>query len=59
MVMVAEGVDTCRSVKMLAEEQKVEMPIAEQVHEVLFADKNPAEAIEDLMGRTLKKEVLY
>ncbi len=59
MVMVAEGVDTCRSVRMLAENQNVEMPIAEQVHDVLFAGKNPAEAIEDLMGRTLKKEVLY
>ncbi len=59
MTMVAEGVDTCRSVKMLAERQKIEMPITEQVYNVLFTDKNPADAVEELMGRTLKKEVLY
>ena len=57
MVMVAEGVDTCRSARAMAEKYQVEMPITEEVYKVLFEDKPPAEAVADLMGRSLKEEV--
>ncbi len=56
MKMVAEGVDSTISVYALSKKYDVEMPITEQVHEVLFNEKNPLEAIKSLMTRTLKKE---
>jgi glycerol-3-phosphate dehydrogenase len=32
------------------------MPIVEQVYKVLYEDKSPAKAVNDLMKRTLKAE---
>jgi glycerol-3-phosphate dehydrogenase (NAD(P)+) len=57
MVMVAEGVDTCRSAYALAEKHDVEMPITTEVFKILFENKPPFEALSDLMGRSLKEEV--
>lgn len=57
MVMVAEGVETCRSALELSHRHDVEMPIAREVHKVLFEDKSPADAVSDLMGRSLKEEI--
>ncbi|PKK84576.1 MAG: glycerol-3-phosphate dehydrogenase [candidate division Zixibacteria bacterium HGW-Zixibacteria-1] len=57
MVMVAEGVDTCRSANAMADKFDVDMPITRQVYKVLFEDKPPARALTDLMGRTLKEEI--
>lgn len=57
MTMVAEGVETTRSGYALALRYGVEMPITTQVYEVLFNDKPPADAVGDLMGRTLKPEI--
>lgn len=57
MTMVAEGVQTTRSGFALAEKYKVEMPITREVYEVLFNNKPAAEALYDLMGRTLKAEI--
>ena len=52
MQMVAEGVWTTRSLfGPEAEMQGVALPIAEQVHAVLFEDKDPREAVHDLMSR--------
>ncbi|MBD3349799.1 MAG: NAD(P)H-dependent glycerol-3-phosphate dehydrogenase [Candidatus Eisenbacteria bacterium] len=56
MVMVAEGVRTTRSAVALAERHGVEMPITEQMHEVLFEEKDPCEAIAELMMRDPKPE---
>jgi len=56
MQMVAEGVDTTRSVRMLAQKFDVEMPITEQVHRVLFEDKDALTAVHDLMSRRLRQE---
>jgi glycerol-3-phosphate dehydrogenase (NAD(P)+) len=55
--MVAEGVETTRSGRELARIHNVEMPITEQIYQVLFEDKTPSTAIEDLMGRDLKPEI--
>ncbi|MBI5876564.1 MAG: NAD(P)-dependent glycerol-3-phosphate dehydrogenase [Chloroflexi bacterium] len=54
--MVAEGVTTARAARALAAAHGIEMPLVEQVHAVLFADKSPRQAIGDLMGRGAKTE---
>ena len=57
MSMVAEGVQTTRSGKALADRYAVEMPITQMMYRVLFGDKDPGEAVSELMGRKLKTEV--
>ena len=57
MVMVAEGVKTTKAAVKLAEQMSVEMPIAAQVNAILFEDKDPRVALEELMTRTPKVEV--
>lgn len=56
MRMVAEGVKTALSVKALSRQAKVEMPIAEEVYLLLHKNKNPRQAVLDLMSRDLKRE---
>ncbi len=56
MKMVAEGVKTTRSAYFLARKWDVEMPITEQVYKVLYEDKDPGEAVKELMSRELKEE---
>ncbi len=53
---VAEGVATALSAFELSKKYNVEMPIVEQVYEVIYKDKNPAEAVSLLMNRALKAE---
>lgn len=56
MTMVAEGVETTKSASKLAEKFKIEMPITEKIHDVLFKGDNPREALKQLMVRELKPE---
>ncbi|HOJ38370.1 MAG TPA: NAD(P)H-dependent glycerol-3-phosphate dehydrogenase [Ignavibacteriales bacterium] len=56
MNMVAEGVETTKSSYNLAKSLNVETPIINEVYEVLFNDKNPHDAIDDLMTRDMKPE---
>lgn len=56
MQAVAEGVATTRSVYALKDKVQIEMPITEQVYEVLFNNKSPRQAIVQLMSRSLKSE---
>jgi glycerol-3-phosphate dehydrogenase (NAD(P)+) len=56
MRMVAEGIATTVSARALALREGVDMPIIEQVHLVLFRNKDPRRAMTDLMTRTLKEE---
>jgi len=53
---IAEGVTTTLSAHELAYRHGVEMPITEQVYLALYKDKSPAEAVRDLMTRSLKSE---
>ena len=53
---VAEGVHTTRAALGLAQQQRVEMPITEQMELILDHGKNPREAIKDLMLRPGKHE---
>lgn len=57
MVMVAEGVKTTKSVHQLVEKYPIETPISNEVYEVLFNDKNPHDAVRDLMTRDPKEEL--
>ncbi len=56
MNSVAEGVTTTRSVRTLAQQLKVEMPITEKVYQILFKGVSPQTAIIELMTRSLKSE---
>jgi glycerol-3-phosphate dehydrogenase (NAD(P)+) len=53
---VVEGADTTRTVVELAQREGEVVPIATEVAAVLFEGKAPAEAMSDLMLRTLKPE---
>jgi glycerol-3-phosphate dehydrogenase (NAD(P)+) len=53
---VVEGVPTTRSVVQLAGNIGVDMPITRSIHDVLFSDKAPADAIADLMERPPRSE---
>ena len=56
MQMVAEGLYTAQSVMGLAEKFKMDLPICQEVYRVLFEDKDPRQAINDLMTRDLRDE---
>lgn len=56
MNMVAEGVATTESAWQLSNTYHVDMPIIEQMHQILFNNKNPMQAIYDLMIREKKSE---
>ena len=48
---VVEGVPATRAALALADRHGVSMPIAEQLHRVLFEARDPRAALADLMGR--------
>jgi len=54
--MIAEGVRNTRSLYDLSQRLDVEMPIVEQMYQVLYTGKEPAEAVQNLMDRSLKAE---
>jgi glycerol-3-phosphate dehydrogenase (NAD(P)+) len=56
MAQVAEGVPTTKAVRTLAGKHGLEMPISEQVYEMLFAGKEPLAAVTELMLREHKDE---
>jgi len=53
-----EGVLTARAVVSLARAQKVDMPISEQIHQVLFERLAPLQAAENLLAREPKAELI-
>jgi len=56
MRMVAEGVKTTESAYNLARRMGVEMPIIEQMYQMLYQDKPARQAVLELMARNLKAE---
>jgi len=56
MRMVAEGVHTTVAARRLARALGVEMPISEQIYQVLYRNKPVRKAVADLMTRALKAE---
>jgi glycerol-3-phosphate dehydrogenase (NAD(P)+) len=53
---VVEGVQAAQAVREVAQRMKVEMPICEQVYDVLYRNVTPTHAVKQLMGRELKAE---
>jgi glycerol-3-phosphate dehydrogenase (NAD(P)+) len=56
--MVVEGVYSAKAAYALSVKYNVEMPIVEQVNEILFKGKNPADAVTELMLRDKKIEAV-
>lgn len=56
MNMVAEGVRTTKAAYELAAKHALEMPITREVYQVLFENKNPRAAVNELMMREAKRE---
>lgn len=57
MRAVAEGVKTTEAVHALGKKLHVELPITDQVYQVLYQGKDAREAVKELMGRGLKGEM--
>jgi glycerol-3-phosphate dehydrogenase (NAD(P)+) len=57
MQMVAEGIKTTQSAYDLAKKVSVDMPITEQVYEILYKGKDPKQALKELMTRELQVEI--
>lgn len=55
--MVVEGVRTTRAARTLAAIWDIEMPITEQMYQVLFHNLSPQIAMKNLMTRVKKREV--
>lgn len=56
MEMVAEGIYTAKSAYRLSLKYNVELPITKEVYLVLYRNKKPLDAVNDLMKRERKKE---
>jgi glycerol-3-phosphate dehydrogenase (NAD(P)+) len=54
--MVVEGVDTVKSLRRLARQLKVELPITEAIYAIVHRGRSPLGEIKRLMTRELKKE---
>ena len=53
---VAEGINTARAVKKLADRAGLEMPITNEVNAVLYDGKPARDAVTELMSRPLREE---
>ena len=54
---VAEGINTARAVKNLADRAGLEMPIVNEVNAVLYEGRSARDAVTELMSRPLREEV--
>ncbi|MDV4151232.1 NAD(P)H-dependent glycerol-3-phosphate dehydrogenase [Clostridium sp. AL.422] len=55
--MVVEGIKACRAFYELKEKLDVEMPITDILYKILFNNKNPKDAVVELMEREKKNEI--
>jgi glycerol-3-phosphate dehydrogenase (NAD(P)+) len=56
MKEVAEGVHNTRSVRELAASVSIEMPITEQMYQLIYEKKSPRQVVTELMTRSLRRE---
>jgi glycerol-3-phosphate dehydrogenase (NAD(P)+) len=54
--LTAEGIPTAKAVFELAAREGLELPICSEIYHVIYEDKSPRKAMNDLMGRTMKAE---
>ncbi|MBN1695805.1 NAD(P)-dependent glycerol-3-phosphate dehydrogenase [candidate division WOR-3 bacterium] len=55
-IEVVEGVRTTESICKLSDEYGVNMPVAWEIHSILYDNKSPLNSMKDLMKRELKRE---
>lgn len=53
---LAEGVTTCKALKMLGERYKVDLPITNAVFSILYEDAEPMKVFLNLFSRSTRKE---
>ena len=53
-----EGAYTCVSALQLCEQLNIPMPITEAVHQILYQNMKPLDAVRNLMKRDIKEEHL-
>src|SRR3712207_4607550 len=53
---VAEGIKTSKSAQQMSERHGIEMPIASEMHRVLYEGESPRGGLQRLMTRALKAE---
>ena len=53
---IAEGVPTCGAAMRLAAQCQVEVPIIQEIHAMLFENKDVRQGVRDLLARDLKAE---
>ena len=56
--MIVEGINATKIVYNLSNKYKINMPIVNQVYSILFDQKEPKLAINELMGRKLTNEII-
>ena len=56
---VAEGYHTSEILHRIATEEKIDMPIAGAVYNLLHGDKNVDEVIAELLSRPISKEEMF
>jgi glycerol-3-phosphate dehydrogenase (NAD(P)+) len=55
---VVEGIHTAREIYYLSRQHAVEMPITQQVYQVLYENLSPQQALKNLLMREPKQEIL-
>lgn len=55
--MVVEGIKACKAFYQLKEKLNIEMPITDVLYKVLFHNKDPKDAVVELMEREKKNEI--
>lgn len=58
MEQVAEGVWTCASARLLARDEKIEVPITNEVYSIVHEGKDPRVAVQALLARDPKREAV-
>ena len=56
--MVVEGIKATKIVHSISRKEKINMPIVNKVYSILFNNKNPKLAINELMNRKLTSEII-
>lgn len=54
--MVVEGIPTTKALYQLSTQNDLDLPITLEIYKVLYEEKDPADSVISLMGRSLKSE---
>ncbi len=55
--MTVEGLETTKAIHFLSRKMQIEMPIANEVYSLLYENKKPQQAMQDLLMRKAKSEL--